>query len=151
MKQGFTTGIKDSDIKDLVLHSLKVAAKEESGIGGRPVEAMSAKDEAIAGEPGEEDRKRRALDRGYSPYVGIEHPDRPRQGIVDSLYKALAPAARGDNATAMSGILRANFGEQARVREVADRELIQHAKVFDKMPVKEGYKFIDAMEHGTQL
>ena len=70
---------------------------------------------------------------------------------MDSFQKVMAPAARGPIAEQQAGIMRANFGEMAHEREVALEKLRDFAADFDKAPVEENYKFIDAMEHGTKL
>lgn len=89
-----------------------------------------------------------ALAGPYRAYAGVEQPKRQsRTTVADSIAKALTPAAR-DQAGMTAGIIRANLGEQARVREVAQKQLIDFAKTFDKMPVEDNYKFIDDMERG---
>jgi hypothetical protein len=71
--------------------------------------------------------------------------------IGDALAKTFAPAARGKNAGDMAGIMRSNFGKQARDRELAEYELRGYAKTFDKMPKEQNYAFINAMEGGEKL
>lgn len=97
----------------------------------------------------------------YTPFVGVaqdhvikppvDSTGKPKSPMWDSLQKIFAPAARGTLASQQAGIMRANFGEMARVREVALQRLKGIAADFDKMPVAENIKFIDAMERGTQL
>lgn len=95
----------------------------------------------------------------YTPFVGVESPNAvvkrieasPRQGMLDALQKVFAPASRGDIAAQQAGIMRANFGEMARSREMALEGLKTYAAKFDKMPVEDNVKFIDAYEHGTKL
>lgn len=97
----------------------------------------------------------------YTPFVGVEadhakppvvdSAGKPKSPLLDSIQKIFAPAARGDAAELQAGIMRANFGEMARVREVALEKLKKTAAAFDKMPVAENIKFIDAMERGTKL
>jgi hypothetical protein len=87
----------------------------------------------------------------YTAYAGVERVPRESKGsIADSIAKALVPAGRKD-AAITSGIIRGNLGEQARGREVAQQHLMEFAKEFDRMPVDENYKFIDAMERGVPL
>ena len=95
----------------------------------------------------------RAYAETYTPFVGVEAPEKFKQpgGIMDSFQKVMAPAARGPIAEQQAGIMRANFGEMAHEREVALEKLRDFAADFDKAPVEENYKFIDAMEHGTKL
>lgn len=90
---------------------------------------------------------------GYTPFVGVEAPAKVSQsgGFVDSLQKVLAPASRGPIAEEQAGIMRANFGEQARAREVALEKLKDDAAEFDRRPVEDSYQFIDAMEHDAKL
>lgn len=88
----------------------------------------------------------------YRPYVSMERPESGGGGgIKDALQKVFAPASRGDIAAKQAGIMRANYGEMAREREVAFEKLQGVAKQFDKMPVADNVKFIDAMERGTAL
>lgn len=89
---------------------------------------------------------------GYSMYEGVERDEKQKAstGIADSVAKLLQPAARPE-AKETAGIIRANLGEQAREREVAQEHLQQYAKMFNKMPVTDNYAFIDAMERGQPL
>jgi hypothetical protein len=108
----------------------------------------------------------RAIRDSYTPFVGVESPNAPgrappavggatppgsRSPLVDSLQKIFAPASRGEIAQAQANIMRANFGEMAREREVALTKMKDFAADFDKMPVEDNIRFIDAMERGTQL
>jgi hypothetical protein len=108
----------------------------------------------------------RAIRDSYTPFVGVESPNAPgkappavggetppgpRSPLVDSLQKIFAPASRGELAQAQANIMRANFGEMAREREVALTKMKDFAADFDKMPVEDNIRFIDAMERGTQL
>lgn len=98
---------------------------------------------------------------GYSNYVGVEadHVKPPKvdsrgqpvSRFADDLRRVLAPASRGEIASEQAGIMRANFGEMAHENVVAETRLFDYAKTFDKMPVAENVKFIDAYEHGTEL
>ena len=91
---------------------------------------------------------------GYSPYVGVDRAVKVAAGkspLLDSLQKIFAPAARGEIAQEQAGIMRANFGKMAHENELAQTYLLDYAKTFDKMPVAENVKFIDAYEHGTPL
>lgn len=98
---------------------------------------------------------------GYSHYVGVESdhakpPSVDSQGkpvsrFADDLRRVLAPASRGELAAEQAGIMRANFGEMAHENVVAEKRLFDYAKTFDKMPVAENVKFIDAYEHGVEL
>ena len=87
----------------------------------------------------------------YSPYVGIEQAKRKGSPLADALLKIFAPAARGPIAEQQAGIMRANFGEMARQREVALEQMKSIAATFDKMPVADNIKFIDSMERGATL
>ena len=93
----------------------------------------------------------KAFGESYTPYVGLEAPfnDAPSGGLVDSLLKVIAPAARGPIAEQQAGIMRANAGKMAREREVALENLKGFAADFDKAPVEQNQKFIGAMEHGA--
>lgn len=97
----------------------------------------------------------------YTPFVGVEadhvkppavdSAGKPKSALGDSLRKIFAPATRGESAALQAGIMRANLGEMARAREVALEQMKATAAGFDKMPVAENIKFIDAMEKGTGL
>lgn len=95
----------------------------------------------------------------YTPYVGVEQEPRaaPKTaegktaGNFDGLLKIVAPAARGEIAEHQAGIMRANFGEMARQREMALERLKPELARFDKMSPAENIKFIDAMERGTPM
>lgn len=130
----------------------------ESAMQGQPL--FSDKREATIDGTPEEERKAYAgpgagllakVGEGYSAYGGVEPITHESHGtIADSIAKALIPAGR-DGATVTAGIIRGNLAEQARGREVAQTHLMEFAKMFDKMPVDDNYKFIDAMERGFPL
>lgn len=95
----------------------------------------------------------KAYAESYTPYVGLGKPFKgaPAGGMLDSLYKVIAPAARGPIASKQAGIMRANFGEMAHERELALENMKGFAADFDKRPVQQSYDFIDAMEAGKKL
>lgn len=87
---------------------------------------------------------------GYQHYQGVAKPkEEPApMRLKDSLEKTLAPASRGGFAQETAGIVRANYGEQARQQAVAEERLKQAAKAFDARPADQNLDFIDRMERG---
>jgi hypothetical protein len=90
------------------------------------------------------------LGSNYHVYAGVkvDRPEGNAGGFGDTLAKWFAPASRGPIAEHAAGIMRANFGEIARTREVAFEKMKQFAKAFDKRPVAENVDFYDRMEKG---
>jgi hypothetical protein len=87
----------------------------------------------------------------YSPYLGVAKEIRPKSALGDAILKIFAPASRGDIASLQAGILRANFGEMARVREIALEKMKKIAAGFNKLPVDKNIQFMDSMERGTPI
>ncbi len=89
----------------------------------------------------------------YSAYQGVVQQGKRggEGGIGDAVRKVFAPASRGPQASQMEGIMRANFGEQARERELAMEKLKSYAARYDKMSPAAQVGFTDAVERGRAL
>jgi hypothetical protein len=90
----------------------------------------------------------------YTPYEGVAQ--RPAEGggaggIGDAVAKVLAPFSRGEIAAKQAGIMRANFGEMARERELALQQLRDHAARYADMTPAKQIAFTDAVERGRML
>ena len=108
--------------------------------------------EFLAGRGYEPTLLERALGAKYAPYQNVAKTITKDSGpFGDSLRKIFAPASRGDIAEAQAGIMRPNFGEQARQRELAFEKMKEYAKQFSKLSNADNVKFIDAMERGTPI
>jgi hypothetical protein len=89
----------------------------------------------------------------YHPYASVDYGSRTGdggKGIGDAVLSLISPASRGPIAEHMAGIMRANYGEMARVRELALEKMKGFAAGFDKRSNADNVEFTDRMERGQE-